>query len=505
MNTFTQNMWLKSSQEIFSGTLVQKALANLMKESTETSDIEAYKSLLRTVIERVGQTSIIPMITSVIPATTSQGKVPVMSNIAVGAKDTVKTGTIQVFTVDDASGFVVDDIIVSSDAKGTVLYSETNKLLVDVTEGTFATSDQVGELTSVVAEAVGTGTGVLNVFTLDNAPVYPLSDAVYVDAVLKTRDVDYTIDNATGTITFTVAPALNAVITADYDYITYSATISLIHTNVIGVGTMFSNYTGPYSTSVAEGLTGATAKEIQIKVTLAEFTAEERKAFTGLTLEFIQDLQALYGKDATQKIIEVITNLIEQEIEQEFFVYLKTIATQKADLPLSLSYGTQSALGTGGVFEDILASIMKSIGAIGTDTGLSGEFFVVASSKVVSALRHITKVYKKPEYSALNSKYVGHLLNSDIMLIEDPYSYTDYFTVGCSGPKGADNSGTIFVPYTVDFINVVDPATFETKIAVMNRYDMIRSPLDTKTGNGSSDFYHMQVVDFSNLTNYNLI
>ena len=73
-------------------------------------------------------------------------------------------------------------------------------------------------LTTVTGEAVGTGNGVNTSFSLANSPILTNSETVYVAAVAKTRDTDYTINFGTAAITFTAAPANGAAVTADYKH-----------------------------------------------------------------------------------------------------------------------------------------------------------------------------------------------------------------------------------------------------------------------------------------------
>lgn len=75
-------------------------------------------------------------------------------------------------------------------------------------------------LTSVTAEAVGTGNGVLTEFTLDHSPIVASSLEVKVGGTLTT--LDYTLNDVTGTITFAEAPADTLAITASYDYFSHS-------------------------------------------------------------------------------------------------------------------------------------------------------------------------------------------------------------------------------------------------------------------------------------------
>ena len=73
-------------------------------------------------------------------------------------------------------------------------------------------------LTPVTGEAVGTGDGANASFALGNTPVHTNSETVYVNAVAQTRVTDYTINFATGAITFTSTPGNTLAVTADYQH-----------------------------------------------------------------------------------------------------------------------------------------------------------------------------------------------------------------------------------------------------------------------------------------------
>lgn len=80
------------------------------------------------------------------------------------------------------------------------------------------------EVASVVDEVVGTGDGSTTVFTLDNTGVVTDSEDVYVDGNLQSKNAelyaaDYSIDYVTGTITFTVPPDIEALVTASYNHV----------------------------------------------------------------------------------------------------------------------------------------------------------------------------------------------------------------------------------------------------------------------------------------------
>ena len=71
-------------------------------------------------------------------------------------------------------------------------------------------------LTTVTAEAVGSGDGVGKTFSLVGSPVLSNSETVFVGGAAKTQGTDYSVNYDTGVITFTTAPALAAAISAYY-------------------------------------------------------------------------------------------------------------------------------------------------------------------------------------------------------------------------------------------------------------------------------------------------
>lgn len=271
--------------------------------------------------------------------------------------------------------------------------------------------------------------------------------------------------------------------------------ITAIRSNVVGVGGLLFDYVGELTTTNGE-LKDNTSNTFSLEVNSASIDAKTAKIFTGLTVEFVQDLIAMYGEDAKSRLVNMLGNAISLELESRYFKFLKTIATQKSDIILSNS----TALSLKDKYNDIISRIYKSIGSIGTNTNIAGQFFVVASSNVISAINSAGKVLPNAKYSANNSKFNG-MLDGKIILIEDVYSDVDYMVVGNAGIDGFDN-GIIFSPYLTDFIITTNPVTLQQEIAVINRYDIKRSPLDTKTIDGQSDFVELSVIDFQNLVNY---
>ena len=141
---------------------------------------------------------------------------------------------------------------------------------------------------------------------------------------------------------------------------------------------------------------------------------------------------------------------------------------------------------------------------LGTNSSINGPYFVIASSNVVGALDTVKAVNHDIDYSIYpeNTRIQGFLKNGAI-LIQDPYAVSDYFIVGIAGSEELDNGAVIYAPYLVDILQATDPNTFEEYIGIMNRHDVINSPLATKTNiQGKNEMIEITYLDFTGLTNY---
>lgn len=92
-------------------------------------------------------------------------------------------------------------------------------------------------LTAHVADAIGTGNGILVDFTVNNIPLATEKDLiVYVDAVVVPTTA-YTVVLATGVITFATAPADTLPVTADYmSYDADTKVVSMLAGETFSIG-----------------------------------------------------------------------------------------------------------------------------------------------------------------------------------------------------------------------------------------------------------------------------
>jgi hypothetical protein len=144
---------------------------------------------------------------------------------------------------------------------------------------------------TVTAEAVGLGTGAQTVFYLDYFPVEAASETIYVNAVPQVDIVDYTLVDATGMITFVVAPGAGLAVTADYTRDVYTIeSSSSFETNDVGYFTKtfeVPNFPyGPYTiTAIDDDTVPNTDSDIFTLGASIAITPEEGNTGTVVTVD----------------------------------------------------------------------------------------------------------------------------------------------------------------------------------------------------------------------------
>lgn len=414
---------------------IQSAIGNAiarndkaLNEANGSSDVEAYKSMLRAVIERTESSTVLPYISSYVQATTPEGKIPVILVKYVG-KDESKVN-VTILNVASSASFTEGGVISSPAATGNVLHVEADLVLVETLTGTWVPG-----------------------VNLDNAIPYVAAETTLIKSI----------------------------------------------SNVVKAGTILRQYGGEYDVADAEIMTATQKNKFRAELKFINYKARTKTIHTGFTLEALQDILAVY-KDGKEKLISAFTNIITQEVEQDYIEWLKTIATPASDCVLTASLGMQS--GIRDTYTDILGKINAAIGRIRQNTSIDGDWYTITAPQTTQALRTIDLV-TNTETQLVNSKYMGKHLTGGFTMVEDNYALNEYVIVGHSGIKGYDSGGALFIPYNIDVVEVVNPTTLQTEIGIKVRYDYVRSPLDTQTTASASDFFEMfQVTGYDALPNF---
>ena len=272
-------------------------------------------------------------------------------------------------------------------------------------------------------------------------------------------------------------------------------TISAIYTNTVGTGNLLSGYDGDYA--VNDGETNKdTINEYKTLISVSEYLCKTRQSKTQLTMEFIQDIKSVFKQAGVKTIINILYNAMDKHLEQRIIKYIRSIATQRADIVIDNSANSMISLKD--QYYEIYSRINASKNRIGTNTNIAKGYFVTASSAVCAGLETILpiKEYKKKD----NTNAVGYLPNG-MLLIEDGYSIDNYFVVGTKGVEDNVNGGLVYLPYSYDLVTVTDPSDFKETLVPFHRYDLVRNKLDTKIDTTGSDFYEMTVVTYNDVEN----
>ena len=271
-------------------------------------------------------------------------------------------------------------------------------------------------------------------------------------------------------------------------YVASKTTVTNIYSANANYASFLESYDGPDTT--ADGEIESDLKEIVNLINALEINCTTKSLSSGYTIETLSDAISVYGYDYKARLIETIVNLLERLDKARIFKFMRDNAYARPNIVLTNSYGVNGAILD--IFGDLYVRINQSAGAIVQNSGISDDFVVVASTRIYRAIMSmapLTEVEKKVT------------LPSDMTLVEDPFSMTDYLCVALKS-KG-DNSAVIYTPYSVEVQNVTDPVDFKQKVKVFSRSDVVNNPLATKQNDQSkNEMMEITYIDgYSSLNN----
>lgn len=284
-----------------------------------------------------------------------------------------------------------------------------------------------------------------------------------------------------------------------------TATIVAMFQNEAGYNLIFKNYAGPMHTAAGEYL-GGDMKTMSLSIERTMVTAQTRKLKAEYTLELAQDLKAVHGLNAEAELI----NILEYEISAELDRELVDLINTKASKVQGWSYGTNFTSGASGAlgtdpgladgrweaekFRTLYTKILREANQIAITSRRGRANFIIASSNVVAALETLSGFM----YSAVPGTIKPTLgvakvgtLDGQFTVYMDTFATRDYVTLGYKGTSAFD-TGIIYCPYVPLLLQkVIDPVTFQPKIAFMTR--------DAIAGNlyGSGNYYRTFIVNFN--------
>jgi hypothetical protein len=246
-------------------------------------------------------------------------------------------------------------------------------------------------------------------------------------------------------------------------------------TGLAGANAIKSAFAGPLATSAAEG---TISREMGFDIVRTSVTVNTRQLKSGYTLELAQDLKAVHGLDAETELANILTTEILAEINREVVDKINAAAQSQGAFDLVSDADGRWAVEK---FKSLAFKIEQVANVIAKRTRRGKGNVVICSSNVASALAASGQLDYAPALSTkLNVDDTGNtfagVLNGRFKVYVDPYTLTDYVTVGFRGSNQYD-AGIFYCPYVpLQMVRAVDPTNFQPAIAFKTRYGIVANP-----------------------------
>ena len=239
------------------------------------------------------------------------------------------------------------------------------------------------------------------------------------------------------------------------------------------------------STALSE-LSGA-FRNMGFTIEKSTVTAKSRALKAEYSLELAQDLKAIHGLDAETELANILSTEILAEINREVVRTInsqaKTGAGQASTAINGIFDMSTDADGRWSVekFKGLHVQIERDANVIAKETRRGKGNFIICSSDVASALAAAGSLDYTPALSTnLNVDDTGNtfagVMNGRTRVYIDPYSTTDYVTVGYKGTNPYD-AGIFYCPYVpLTMVRAVGENDFQPKIGFKTRYGMVSNP-----------------------------
>ena len=255
--------------------------------------------------------------------------------------------------------------------------------------------------------------------------------------------------------------------------------------------------TGYDSGNRAPGASGFTAPggfgQMGFTVDKATVTAKTRALKADYTMELAQDLKAVHGLDAEAELANILSVEILAEINRELIDTVNAKALPGGVIASLDSNGVAVGTGTYDIhtdadgrwavekFKSLLFQIELDANAISKTTRRGKGNWIICSSNVASALAAAGVLDYAPAMKTdLNVDDTGNifagLINGRMKVFIDPFSSSDYISVGYRGSNAYD-AGLFYCPYVpLTMVRAQDQDTFQPKIGFKTRYGLVANP-----------------------------
>lgn len=247
-------------------------------------------------------------------------------------------------------------------------------------------------------------------------------------------------------------------------------------------------------------------KKASVKVVSGAIRVGTKAIKSHYTLELQQDMAAAHGQDVEALLLEGLQFEIQQEIDREILAAMVAVAQNPAfggEAAINVDLSVMKNFNDGRwVAEKIAGGIVNTIIAVARKLSLTTRMgsgnFAICSPSIVAAISTLNNGIYIPSYLGTDAAVqpgggvsdAGSLLNGQIKLYQDIYSWQDYALVGYKGARQGE-SGIIFMPYIpYIFAKTAGQEDASPRLIVKSRYAIVANLL------GCGLFY--RVIRFAN-------
>jgi hypothetical protein len=252
-------------------------------------------------------------------------------------------------------------------------------------------------------------------------------------------------------------------------------------------------------------VSGAQWDKVNSKLSIAkkDIEAVSRKIRTEFTIEALQDMQSIYGENFYDLLAHYLVDEIAYQVDADFLTMVKDRAITKDTL---LFAGVDFDSSLWAIGQSIAIKVNKGLCDLPISDNRSPQGWAIVSSNVASLLAGTLNDTNNDNLDDESPSYLGRIAGVDYYIdYTHPNDGLDSVVFGIKG-NGYSKGSTIFSPYSMQWIDTINPDNGEQIFFLITRGGMTINPLDEKyydAGAGVSGFLGKFNVDLSDLQLFN--
>lgn len=239
------------------------------------------------------------------------------------------------------------------------------------------------------------------VLTVTDASTFAVGDPISTSNLSAVGTVAYKEGNNILVSVGTGAFAVGDLIDDAASYSDPAATVSVVYTNEAGYQFIFSNYSGPWNTSLTSPATTITSSlyetftshnEMGFTIESDVMVAKKRALKARFSRELEEDLRNAHGLNAEQLLIQMSSDEIVREMNREFVGTVNDVCTSGNDNAYTLTYASLDGRYEMEKYQNVVAAIDRIAFNMALRNRRGAANIIVANAKGLSILRATGKL-----------------------------------------------------------------------------------------------------------------